>query len=107
VAVKIYVAGCVLQHYAVVIADVSKELIPSICREWDGGVLFFRKILGNCTVAAPDDQNVTARISVCSRAHINLSCSVVFYNVITPRFFSYPVISAYGIIKPCCWFVLL
>jgi hypothetical protein len=75
------------KQYSVVLTDVSTEHIPSICREWDGGVLLFRKILGNCTVSVPDDQNVTPHISVCSHcAYINFSCSVVFYNVITPRF---------------------
>jgi hypothetical protein len=86
--------------------------VPSICREWDGGVTSFRIILGNlpdCTVSAPEDQNVTLHISVCFRcAYSNLSCCFVFYNVITPaEAHSWPVTSACGIIQPYCWFVSL
>ena len=55
-AVKIYVASCVVLCCATIFcraADVSKEHIPSICWESNGGVLFFRKLLGTRTVSAP------------------------------------------------------
>jgi len=88
---KIYVAGCVVLCCVVLCCvvlccatiyrratDVSKEHFPTMCLDWDGGVLFFRKRLGNCTVSDPEDQNVTPHISVCSHcAYSNLSCFIM------------------------------
>jgi hypothetical protein len=79
----LHVVLCTSQ-YSVVITDVSKEHIPSICGEWEGGAFSFLEKFSVTALFQPPKTKML--LPIFQFAVIVLWCSLVLYNVITPRF---------------------